>query len=155
MIHLYDLFKWSIQIFVIVCLFIHMAHLDESSKWILCLFFYFHFHSNEFSKQITKIPLYWFNHMFDIKFNYITFNNLVEYIYIRIILKLTIFLRFGQKKKDLSVLARKHIFRFWRKNKIFRFWRENEIFGFSGKTCFSFVLAGKHVFAILFGNAYN
>ena len=73
MIHLYDLFKWFIQIFGIFCLSIQMVHLNESSKWILCLFLYFYFHPNEFSKQITKIPLSWFNHM--LKFTTIITSN--------------------------------------------------------------------------------
>lgn len=65
-------FYWTVS------LSIKMVHLDESSKWILCFFLYLHFHPDKFSKQITKILFFWFNHMFDVNINYIKFYYLVS-----------------------------------------------------------------------------
>ena len=55
MIYSDDLFRWFIKIFVTVCLSMQIVHLDESSRWILCLFFIF------ISIQISlvnKLPKY-------------------------------------------------------------------------------------------------
>ena len=145
MIHLYDLFNWSIQIFVIVCLSIHIAHLDESSKWILCLFLYFHFHSNEFSKQITKIPLCWFNHMFDINFNYIFlcygremyFGCWRENIFFCDLCMKTCFSVFAGKHV-FAILTGKYFFAILAGKCVLGFWREKIVFS-TGKSVCSFV----------------
>ena len=77
LLYLCDPSKWSIQILGAVRFSIQMSHLNESFTWILCLFLYFYFHPDMFNKQITNIPMFWINHMLNIKFSYTNFYYLV------------------------------------------------------------------------------